>query len=80
MPLSAFANANWLRVSVMSDYAPVGIIITLSGTNDVLALSGGESQTNSLTVDIPATADYVVNLNTARAATDTSYTVLFEIE
>ena len=74
------AQGQRLRVSVTSDYAPVGIIVTLSGSDGVLASSGGESQTNSLTVDIPATADYVVNLNTARAATDTSYTVLFEIE
>jgi hypothetical protein len=74
------AQGQTMRVTVTtatSDDAPVGIIVTRSGANDTLAVSG---DANGLTEDIPATADYVVNLSTARAASDTSYTVLFEIE
>jgi hypothetical protein len=59
------------------DDGPIGIIVTLAGTNDEL---GWTVDDNSLTMEIPATADYVVNLSTARAAGDTSYTVVFEIE
>jgi hypothetical protein len=78
------AQGQRLRVTVTTatsaDDGPVGINVTLAGTNDVLGSSDDESQPYSLTVDIPATADYVVNLNTARAAGDTGYTVVFEIE
>jgi hypothetical protein len=69
-----------LRLTVTTatpDDASISISVTLSGTNEVLGSTGDD---NSLTVEIPVTGDYVVRLSTARAAGDTSYTVLFEIE